>query len=208
MGILDLPARSATAGRQRHGTPRAFHIDTVLSFWPSAVATAPVSPSRSMNVACCIPHNSHSVKRSSRALRELPEIAWRGESYWMSKPKPASDPERSKEAVGQRLVILRAALELQAKDMSAAVGVEPNTWSQWEKGKRMADLNAMSRVWDKYGADLNYIFTGRVDNLPVRLAATIAEKAAQVPASIDPDANREQQMPKRDKKSDEQRDAG
>lgn len=87
-------------------------------------------------------------------------------------------PERSKEMVGFRLRTLREALKLSAKDMCAAVTVEQNTWSQWENGKRLADLTAMSRLWDRFGATLEYIYLGRTETLPFELAMKVREKLA------------------------------
>lgn len=77
---------------------------------------------------------------------------------------------RDKEEVGARLRGLREALGQSAKDFATSLGVAQNTWSQWETGKRMADLIAMSRVWEMTGATLDYIYLGRTDTLPLDLA--------------------------------------
>lgn len=50
----------------------------------------------------------------------------------------------------------------------------------------MADLAAMSRVWDVTGADLNYIFLGRTDTMPHELAMTVrALLAAEANRDVD-----------------------
>lgn len=75
--------------------------------------------------------------------------------------------------VGRRLQALRLALDLKSKEMCAEVNVEANTWSQWENGKRMAALDAMMRVYDRFGADLNYIYMGSMASMPHELAAKV-----------------------------------
>jgi DNA-binding XRE family transcriptional regulator len=92
---------------------------------------------------------------------------------------PSTPHDRTPEAVGYRLRILRAALDdIAAKDVCAAINVATNTYSQWEKGRSLPDLLAMTRLWDHFGADLNYIYLGRTDTLPFELAMKIREKLA------------------------------
>lgn len=92
---------------------------------------------------------------------------------------PATPHDRKPEAVGYRLRVLRAALDdIAAKDVCAAINVAPNTYSQWEKGRSLPDLLAMTRLWDRFGADLNYIYLGRTDTLAFDLAMKIREKLA------------------------------
>lgn len=90
----------------------------------------------------------------------------------MVSPLP-TNPMRSKESVGVRLRALREVLGVSAKDLCAAVNVEPNTWSQWENGKRMADLLAMARLCDQTGVDLDYIYLGKFDALPFPLVSDL-----------------------------------
>lgn len=93
---------------------------------------------------------------------------------------PETRSLRSKAEVGRRLVALRSALGLKAKTMCAEVNVEPNTWSQWEKGNRMADLVAMMRVADTFGADLNYIYMGTTSTMPYELATRVRAQLKNV----------------------------
>jgi transcriptional regulator with XRE-family HTH domain len=86
---------------------------------------------------------------------------------------------RSMIEVGRRLHALRSALGLKAKDICAQVNVEPNTWSQWENGRRMADLNAMMRVYDLFGADLNFIYMGSTSSMPHELALRVREQLSR-----------------------------
>lgn len=130
-----------------------------------------------MSSACCILESSHSVKPLSRATRDLNALLGCGGASYMAAPFP--HPERAPEEVGRRLRTLREALGISARDMCAALNVAPNTWSQWENGKRMADLSAMSRLWDHFGATLEYTFLGRTDTLPFELAMKVREKLAQ-----------------------------
>jgi transcriptional regulator with XRE-family HTH domain len=87
--------------------------------------------------------------------------------------------QRSAIEVGRRLLALRSALGLKAYEMCEAVVVQTNTWSQWENGKRMADLPAMMRVADRFGADLNYIYMGSLASLPADLARKVSDELAK-----------------------------
>lgn len=123
---------------------------------------------------------SHEVNHRSRAKDELPSFCLRGARLGMPrKPEEAPTPERSKQAVGRRLQILRRARDDEsAKDISSAVNVQPNTWHYWEIGKNMADVWAMTRVADLTGVTLDYIYMGSVSSLPQGLAAKIRMAAA------------------------------
>lgn len=126
-----------------------------------------------MNVAFAMDANSHSVKAMSRSTRELPRYAYRDENWCMS--TPALRAERSMEEVGRRLGALRAALGRNQKEMCEAITVAANTWNQWEKGSRMADLAAMQRLSDLFRVDLNFIYMGWLGGLPVDLASKVIE---------------------------------
>jgi transcriptional regulator with XRE-family HTH domain len=135
-----------------------------------------------MSLECAISDTSHSVKQKSRAKSELHPVLWRGRGWAMPRTT-IPHPERSKEAVGRRLVAAREALGLKAKQLCAELNVAENTWNQWEKGKRMADLLAMARLWDRHGIDLNFIFMGRTDQLPYDLAIKIVQPLDEPSAS-------------------------
>lgn len=124
-----------------------------------------------MNAACSMSLNSHSVKNLSRSTRELNFRSRHGENWRMT--TAALLAERSKIEVGRRLLALRRALGLKAYEICAEVTVQSNTWSQWEKGKRMADLDAMMRIADRFGADLNYIYMGSLAGMPMELAGKV-----------------------------------
>jgi len=110
-------------------------------------------------------------------MRELNPWPRHGENWRMS--IAAIRAERSAIEVGRRLVALRKALGLKAYEICEQVVVQTNTWSQWEKGKRMADLFAMMRVADRFGADLNYIYMGSMSTMPVALATKVSEQLAK-----------------------------
>lgn len=77
--------------------------------------------------------------------------------------------------VGARLRAAREVIdpELKSKDMAAALHVAENTYSQWETGARLADPLAMARLADIYGVGLDWIYRGRLDGMPERIARAL-----------------------------------
>lgn len=80
--------------------------------------------------------------------------------------------------VGARLRAARETIdpELKSQDMAAALHVAPNTYSQWETGARLADPLAMARLGDIFGVGLDWIYRGRLDGLPERLARALVRR--------------------------------
>lgn len=69
-------------------------------------------------------------------------------------------------AVGLRLKAARLALEKNQGAMADAIGVAPNTYNQWEKGKRKTQLEAMIRLCNKYPISLDWLYRGQASSLP------------------------------------------
>ena len=80
--------------------------------------------------------------------------------------------------VGARLRAAREVIdpELKSKEMAAALHVAENTYSQWETGARLADPLAMARLGDIYGIGLDWIYRGRLEGLPERLARALVRR--------------------------------
>ena len=72
--------------------------------------------------------------------------------------------------VGLRLAAARQAMDLKQVQVCAAIAVQPNTYSQWESGKRLADPLAVARFCDLYGITMDWIYRGQIGALPHSIA--------------------------------------
>jgi Helix-turn-helix domain len=75
--------------------------------------------------------------------------------------------------VGQRLRLLRRALSPSAAALAAEFGVAGPRWSHWENGRHLADVRVMVRLCRRYGASLDYLYTGDESGLTRRLLEAI-----------------------------------
>lgn len=166
--------------------PRCFHIETVLGFSSSSRATAPVSPSFSINCECDMSYNSHTVNVTSRpnsrsvyfpgpSPRELMFPARHDALAVMAK---TNLPHAStKEEVCKRLVLLRRARGLKQKEIAAQAGMTTTQWANYERLERMPNVQDMIRLADVQGVTLDYIYRGVMSSLPHHLAMKIGDVA-------------------------------
>lgn len=77
--------------------------------------------------------------------------------------------------IGLRLRAAREAIDdLDQKPAAISVNVAPNTWNQWENGKRPADPFAMARFCNQYGVTMDWIYRGSMVGLPASLRQKVA----------------------------------
>lgn len=80
-----------------------------------------------------------------------------------------------KREMGRRLRAVRRALDFHVqKEFADLLGVSPERYNQWEKGRRLPDIYALVRLKDKLGISIDYIVAGDRSGLPVRLAERIS----------------------------------
>lgn len=66
---------------------------------------------------------------------------------------------------GKRLELERVRLDLKNADVCSQLGIHPNTYRNYETGKRDMPVSLLSKLWDM-GFDAMYILTGqRLDEL-------------------------------------------
>jgi transcriptional regulator with XRE-family HTH domain len=80
--------------------------------------------------------------------------------------------------IGERLRLTREALELKPGEFAGGAGIAKSTYSQWESGTRLPDLQFAMRLCDRYGLTLDWIYLGHLACLPYALAVKIS--AAQI----------------------------
>lgn len=84
--------------------------------------------------------------------------------------------EESPIEVGRRLALIRRSLGRSASEICRLTGIELNTYSQWENGKRLPDIQYMKRYCRTLGIPLGYIYMNDMRGL----GADMMEKMARV----------------------------
>ncbi|MBC7906902.1 MAG: helix-turn-helix transcriptional regulator [Rhodospirillaceae bacterium] len=81
-------------------------------------------------------------------------------------------------AIGARLRLTRKALGLSQDDLADSINVGRTTYTMWEGGQRLADVLAISRMADRYGVSLDWVYRGNMAGLPHVIARRIEELRA------------------------------
>lgn len=90
---------------------------------------------------------------------------------------------RSQKDIAKRLLVLRAWAGLQQQELCSEIGVKPNNYSPFEKGKRRITIDIARKIVDKYGVTLDWIYDGDPRGMTgqmqaeLRLAETKAKAA-------------------------------
>lgn len=87
------------------------------------------------------------------------------------------DPDSLK-AIGNRLRAARLALGLTQKDLYEPLGVKAATWNHWESGKRLPDPLVMTKLKEKHGITMDWIYAGDASALPFSLAKAVLKAAS------------------------------
>jgi transcriptional regulator with XRE-family HTH domain len=87
-------------------------------------------------------------------------------------------------ATGIRLKAARLALQppfgLKAAEFSKAIGVQPNTYSQWENGARLLDVLVAIRISERFGITLEWLYRGNAAQLPNAIFNDVLAHAADL----------------------------
>lgn len=87
--------------------------------------------------------------------------------------------------VGARLTLIREAYGLNQTEFSSRIGINANTYNQYEQGKRLPRVDMAARICDEYNIDLDWIFRGTKKELPIYLIDLILKKLPTIMAEID-----------------------
>lgn len=82
-------------------------------------------------------------------------------------------------AIGERIVMLRKALDMSAADFARHVGIGTNTLSNYETGYRRPELDKALEIVRKTGATLDFIYLGDASSLPMRIAGKLHPEEQQ-----------------------------
>lgn len=69
-------------------------------------------------------------------------------------------------AVGRRLYAARMELDPNRTRFSASFGILHTLWHKWEKGENYPDPYTMTRLCERYGLTMEYLYRGILRNMP------------------------------------------
>lgn len=104
----------------------------------------------------------------------------------MDSPDVPSDSTHLKARVLPRLRAVQTELGLHGADMAEYVHATRNAYSNWvsEKRPEKPALESMVILCDKFGVTLDWLYRGRADSMPTRLAIRLEARLM----GLDPDA--------------------
>lgn len=85
---------------------------------------------------------------------------------------PDGDKKDVKQQIGLRLEAALAGLEINQTEVADYLGVSPNRINQYIRGKRFTDVVLMTKICERYGVTLDWIYRGD----PSGLKSSVAEK--------------------------------
>lgn len=77
------------------------------------------------------------------------------------------------EETSGRLAVTRNALGLSQTELSEALNISRAALANWETCTRFPDIGAMTRMCDRFGITLDWIYRGDISGLPMSLAEKI-----------------------------------
>lgn len=96
----------------------------------------------------------------------------------------ATRPTEIMQQSGLRLLAVRDALGWHQERFAQEIGVERTTLANWEGGKRMPDVLAMVRLYQRFDIPLEWIYAGELGRLPYDIADKLRDRAAELGAVV------------------------
>lgn len=95
----------------------------------------------------------------------------------------AMEPDEvfSPESVGQRLRWLRLYLDMSQTEFAEACGITAQKYNNWERGRQRLSLEGALKLCKAYGVNLDFLYMGRVDILPHKMASAYISKSKNSP---------------------------
>ncbi|WP_425537495.1 helix-turn-helix transcriptional regulator [Phaeobacter gallaeciensis] len=63
---------------------------------------------------------------------------------------------------------------MKSKEFAEQADVSPKSYSQWESGDFRISIDGAIKIQSRYGISLDFIYTGRLDTLPIKMASAVA----------------------------------
>lgn len=95
-------------------------------------------------------------------------------------PSTMADSEDiSPATIGARMAFIRSVFALSQNEIAAVADVKKANVSHWENGRARPTIAQASKIADRLGLTLDYIFLGRSQTLPYAVAVKLAEAEAR-----------------------------
>lgn len=85
-------------------------------------------------------------------------------------PNMLQDLEDQPEAIGARLRKVREILHLTKREFAERAGIGEQVYGPFENGKRDLTLHAAKRLRKTYGLPLEFMYFGKIEDLPTRIS--------------------------------------
>jgi len=82
-------------------------------------------------------------------------------------------PRIDMQSVGLRLEAMRHALDLSRKDFAVSFGLDPSSYTKTVDGEKQLRSEAAYVIAERWGVSMDYIFRGRLTDLPEHLRESI-----------------------------------
>ncbi len=168
-------ARSKMAGQRFGGMPRSRQLLTTGGSSPSAAATFVVPPK-----ALMMPSSSMSDLYFTDREVVKPHVL---SSDFADEVAASLGMARDLKSVAHRLLVLRAWLDLSQKDLCAQIGVGTNNYSPFENAKRKIPNEIATKLVDRYGVTLDWIYLGDMRGMTGQMQAELRIAEAKAKAA-------------------------
>jgi ribosome-binding protein aMBF1 (putative translation factor) len=111
-------------------------------------------------------------------------LSWRGAnmsrraSWALPQDTNSGDMPRRAKSIGRRLLKTREALGLSQAEFCRRIGVQRNLYNPFEKGRRRITIDVATKIRDRYGISLDWIYCADQRALPSDLYQKLASIAA------------------------------
>ncbi len=86
----------------------------------------------------------------------------------------------SVDEIARRLTLTRSVLAQSQAEWCRRVGIEPNTWNNYERGSRRISLDAAIKVCQMTDITLDWIYRGVLSAVPFDIAKLIQDRTLRV----------------------------
>ncbi len=80
------------------------------------------------------------------------------------------DEEDSDTAIAARLLRVREIFDMNKKDFGARAGISEQAYGAFENAQRSLTLVAAKKLRKTYGLSLEFMYFGKIDDLPTRIS--------------------------------------
>ncbi len=87
-------------------------------------------------------------------------------------------PNTSNEAIGERLSAAREARGLSQAELSGVLGISPQRWGTYERGRSVPPPDVLAKFWQLTGATSDFVLFGSMAGMPMELVTLLQRQPA------------------------------